>query len=89
MFPVFCGGPLLVEAPGQLPGLPHPLNPALLRVEVLQGWSRGWSDLDPRSTAVSLRSSSTPKYLGPGPSPSLPSPYPSLPLAPPLPSPSP
>jgi len=28
IFTVFCGGPLVVEAPGQLPSLP-PLNPAL------------------------------------------------------------
>ena len=27
-FSLFCGGPLVVEAPGQLPSLP-PLNPAL------------------------------------------------------------
>jgi len=25
----FCGGPLAVEAPGQLPSLPPPLNPAV------------------------------------------------------------
>ena len=28
-FTVFCGGPLVVEAPEQLPSLPPPLNPAL------------------------------------------------------------
>ena len=28
-FTVFCRGPLVVEAPGQLPSLPPPLNPAL------------------------------------------------------------
>jgi len=27
----FCGGPLVVEAPVQLPNLPPPLNPALNR----------------------------------------------------------
>jgi len=30
-FTVFCGGPLVVETPGQLPSLPpSPLNPTLL-----------------------------------------------------------
>ena len=27
---LFCGGPLVVEAPGQLPSLPPPLHPALI-----------------------------------------------------------
>ena len=30
IFYCFCGGPLVVEAPGQLPILPPPLNPALV-----------------------------------------------------------
>jgi len=29
----FCGGPLVVEAPGQLPSLPPPLSPALHRAK--------------------------------------------------------
>ena len=28
IFTVFCGGPLVVEAPGQLPSLPLPLKPS-------------------------------------------------------------
>jgi len=28
-FTVFCGGPLVVEAPGQLPSFPPPFNPVL------------------------------------------------------------
>jgi len=30
----FCGGPLVVEAPGQLPSLPPPLNPALEQLTI-------------------------------------------------------
>ena len=34
-FYCFCGGPLVVEAPGQLPSLPPlPLNPALIEKPV-------------------------------------------------------
>ena len=34
-FTVFCGGPLVVEAPGQLPSLPPPLNSALFTAHSL------------------------------------------------------
>ena len=40
IFYCFCGGPLVVEAPGQLPSLPpsHPTLLALLKKKASKGW---------------------------------------------------